>query len=110
MDWRYEYALQDPSGLWALPGALIYVALAAVWLWGLLAGARGSRPGWIASLISALVLNVLLALATYFFFCPPWTGCEAWPNAWLWNWTNLLAGLLAVIATAIQLGQRQVAA
>jgi hypothetical protein len=107
MDWRYEYPLQDPAGAWDIPGALVYMALSGGWIWGLLAAARGSRRGLIAILILALVLNVALALATYFFFCPPWTDCEGWPNAWLWNWANLIAGLLAVVAVAFQLRRNQ---
>lgn len=103
MDWRYEYPLQDPAGSWATLGALIYMALAGGWLWSLLAGARGSRWGLIASLIWAMMLDVGLALATYFVFCPPWTGCEGWPNAWLWNWSNLISGLVAGVAIAFQL-------
>jgi hypothetical protein len=107
MDWRYEYPLQDPTGAWDIPGALVYMALAGGWIWGLLAAARGSRRGLIAILILALLLNVALALATYFIFCPPWTGCEGWPNTWLWNWANLISGLLAVIAAAFQLRRNQ---
>jgi len=107
MDWRYEYPLQDPSGAFDIPGALIYMALAGIWIWGLLASARGSRRGFVALLILALVLNVALALATYFFFCPPWSSCEGWPNVWLWNWLNLISGLLAVAAAAFQLRQSQ---
>ncbi len=105
MDWRYEYPLQDPSGAWDLPGALIYMALAGGWIWALLAASRDSRRGLLTLLTLALVLNVALALATYFIFCPPWTGCEGWPNVWLWNWANLIAGLLAVTATAAHFRQ-----
>ncbi|MFQ5943665.1 MAG: hypothetical protein ACE5JF_08945 [Anaerolineales bacterium] len=107
MDWRYEYPLQDPSGAFDVPGVLIYMALAGTWIWGLLAAARGSRRGLLALLILALVLNIALALATYFIFCPPWTECEGWPNVWLWNWANLISGLLAVIATTFQLRRSQ---
>jgi hypothetical protein len=103
MDWRYEYPIQDPAGAWDIPGALIYMALTGVWIWGLLAASKGSRRGLITLLIFALVLDVLLALATYFIFCPPWTGCEGWPNAWLWNWTQLIAGLISVIVLGLQL-------
>jgi len=106
MDWRYEYPLQDPSGAFDIPGALIYMALAGGWIWGLLSATRGSRRGLTAILILALLLNVALSLATYFIFCPPNTGCEGWPNVWLWNWVNFIAGLIAVIATAYQLRQK----
>lgn len=105
MDWRYEYPQQDPSGTFDLPGALLYMAFAGIWIWAALAAVRCSRRGLIALLILALVLNVALALATYFVFCPPWTGCKGWPNAWLWNWLNMITGLLAVGATALQLRQ-----
>lgn len=107
MDWRYEYPLQDPTGAFDIPGTLVYMALAGGWIWGILAAAQGSRRGLIAILVFALLLNVALALATYFIFCPPWTGCEGWPNAWLWNWVNFAAGLLAIAAAAVQLRQDQ---
>lgn len=105
MDWRYEIPHHDPTGAFAIPGALAYMALSGIWVWALLASGRGSRRGLFALLILALILDVAFALATYFIFCPPWTGCEGWPNAWLWNWTNLITGLLAVGATALRLGQ-----
>jgi hypothetical protein len=107
MDWRYEYPLQDPTGAWDIPGTLIYLALIGGWIWGITAAVQGSRPGLIAILILAVVLNVVLALATFFIFCPPWTDCDGWPNAWLWNWANLVSGLLAVAAAAFQLKHSQ---
>ncbi len=107
MDWRYEIPLQDPSGVWDIPGAIIYMGFAGGWIWGLLAAAQNSRRGLTAILLLALLLDVALALATYFIFCPPWTGCEVWPNAWLWNWANLISGVLAVAATAAHLRQTQ---
>ena len=107
MDWRYEYPLQDPAGAWDIPAAVVYMALTGGWIWGILATAQGSKRGRIVVLILPLVLNVALALATYFLLCPPWTDCEGWPNAWLWNWANLISGLLAVAATAFQLKRSQ---
>ncbi|MCL4832073.1 MAG: hypothetical protein KJZ86_06515 [Caldilineaceae bacterium] len=105
LDWRYEYPYQDPAGNWDTPGTLIYMALAGVWMWGLLAGERGSRRGWMVVLVWVLLLDVALALATYFILCPPWTGCEGWPNVWAWNWANLLTGVAAAIALGMQLRQ-----
>lgn len=107
MDWRYEYPQQDPLGSWDTPMALIYMALIGGWLWGLLAAGRGSRRGLIVCLVAVLLLDVTLALATFFFFCPPWTGCTGWPNAWLWNWSNLISGVIAAIAIAFQLKQKR---
>jgi hypothetical protein len=105
MDWRFEYSAQDPTGSWAAGGAVVYMVLAGIWVWGLLAAVRGSRGGLITTLVMAALLNVLIALATYFFFCPPWTGCVAWPSAWWWNWSNLITGLLALFSTSLHLGQ-----
>ena len=105
MDWRYEYPSQDPIGAWDTPGALIYMALTGIWLWGLLTAVRGSRRGLIVNLIMVLLLDVALSLATYFVFCPPWTGCEGWPNAWPWNWLNLIVGLVAAAVLVAQLRQ-----
>lgn len=105
LDWRYEYPLQDPTGSWDTPGALVYMALAGGWIWSLLAAARSRRRGLIVGLILALLLDVALALATYFILCPPWTGCEGWPNAWPWNWANLITGLLSSAAIVMYLRQ-----
>jgi hypothetical protein len=107
MDWRFEYPLQDPTGSSATLAVLLYVALAGGWLWGLLAAVRGSRWGLIGCLIGALALDVVLALATYFFFCPPWTGCVGWPNWLAWNWANLISGLLAAVAIGLHLSNLQ---
>lgn len=109
MDWRYEYPRQDPTGSLDTMMALIYLALIGGWLWGLLAADRGSRGGLIVCLIAVLLLDVAFALATYVFFCPPWTGCVGWPNAWLWNWLNLISGLIAVVAIAFQIRQKRAA-
>lgn len=103
MDWRYEFAALDPSGSFDLPGALVYMLLAGGWIWGLVAASNGRRGGLVAILVLALLLDVALGLATYLVFCPPWTGCDGWPNAWLWNWANLISGLIAAVTTALQL-------
>jgi hypothetical protein len=107
MDWRYEYPQQDPSGTFDIPGALVYMALTGIWVWAILAATQGSRRGVIGLLLFALLLDVALAMATYFVFCPPWTGCEGWPNAWLWNWANLITGLFAAAAATLQLRRDQ---
>ena len=109
LDWRYQYSESDPAGNWDTSMALIYILLIGVWLWGLLAAARGSRRGLIGSLIAVLLLDVAFALVTYLIFCPPWTGCIGWPNAWLWNWSNLISGVVAAAAIVFQLRQKSVA-
>ncbi len=103
MDWRYEYPNQDPAGNWDMPGALIYVVLTGGWLWGLLAAMRGNRRGLIGCLIAVLLLDVAFALATFFFFCPPWTDCRGSSSVWPWIWLNLISGAAAAVALALQL-------
>ncbi|HEY5729228.1 MAG TPA: hypothetical protein VLA72_02815 [Anaerolineales bacterium] len=107
MDWRYEYPNQDPTGSLDTMMALIYMALIGGWLWGLLAASRGSRRGLIVCLIAVLLLDVAFALVTYLLFCPPWTGCTGWPNAWPWNWSNLISGAIAAVALAFQLRRKR---
>jgi len=106
LDWRYQYSQSDPAGNWDTTTGLIYMVLIGGWLWGLLAAGRGSRRGLIVSLIAVLLLDVAVALVTYFIFCPPWTGCIAWPNAWSWNWSNLISGVIAAVALAFQLSRK----
>lgn len=105
LDWRYESPNLDPAGNWDTPVALIYMALAGGWLWSLLAAVRGSRWGLYGSLVAVVLLDVAFALGTYFFFCPVWTACGAWPNLWPWNLANLISGTIAAAALAFQLRQ-----
>ena len=109
MDWRYEYPLHVHWGTLDALLPLIIVGLAGMWIWAIVVAARDSRRGLIVLLVLALVLNVAQALATYLVWCPPWTGCGGYPYAWPWTWANLIAGLLAVGATALQLWQGRVA-
>lgn len=105
LDWRYEYAIQDPSGAWDTIGVLTYLALVGGWIWGLLTAVKGNRKGLISNLILILLLDVTMGIATYVIFCPPWTGCVGWPNAWPWNWSNLIIGIIATFAIVNQLKQ-----
>ena len=107
LDWRYEYPLQDPTGSFDTPLALTYMLLAGVWIWALLAASSGSRRGLAVNMVLALLLDVGLALATYFIFCPPREGCVGWPNAWPWNWANLIIGILAALAAGSQLRDKR---
>lgn len=106
LDWRYQYPESDPAGNFDTSTALIYMLLIGIWLWGLLTASRGSRGGLITSLVAVLLLDVVFALVTYFIFCPPWTGCVGWPNAWPWNWSNLISGVVAAVALAFQLRRK----
>jgi len=109
LDWRYQYPQSDPAGNFDTSTALIFLLLIGGWLWGLLAASRGSRGGLIGSLIAVLLLDVAFALTTYFIFCPPWTGCVGWPNAWPWNWSNLILGAIAAAAILFQIRQKNMA-
>src|SRR5258707_15549823 len=93
-DVRWEISKQDPSGA-SMPSVYAgYLAVTAVWVWGLLSAQQGSR----AALINLIVLNglllIVMAVLTAVVFCPP--GCEAFPLGWFWNWTGLAGGVLAV--------------
>jgi len=106
LDWRYQYPQSDPGGNWDTLTALIYMLLIGGGLWSLLAASRGRRGGLISLLIAVLLLDVGFALVTYFIFCPPWTGCVGWPNAWPWNWSNLISGIIAATAISFQLRRK----
>jgi len=105
LDWRYEYPVFDPTGEMDTTMTLTFLALVWIWVWGLTAAVQGSRRGLIAMLVMVLLLDVVFALSTYFFLCPPWEGCVGWPNAWPWNWSQLVLGLLATVAIVGQLRQ-----
>src|SRR5574341_142837 len=101
-DWRYEMPLSDPEGQSTLIVTLLFLGFTGVWVWGLLGAQQGSR-GWVIGLIALnLLLGVTFALVTYFVFCPP--GCvPPIPYIWVWNWSELAAGLLAILAAGLHL-------
>ena len=109
LDWRYESQLMGAAGsIQEATNVLLFLAFVGGWVWALLAAIRGSRGGLIACVILALLLGVVFALVTYAVFCPP--GCRGFPNLWLWNWAELISGLLAAIALVFQLRQEKWAA
>ncbi len=104
MDFQYEYArFLNGTGA-VLLGTLIYTALFAGWAWALLRALRGSRSALIAALVINSLFLLVLPVGSLVSFCPsPCT--ELWPLMELANWINLLFGLLATVALAIQLRQ-----
>lgn len=80
---------------------LWYMVFAGGWLWSLLAAARGRRTGFIVSLIYCLFIALGGGLVTLLALCP--AGCAVWPVGNLIVWANLISGLAASIALAIQL-------
>jgi hypothetical protein len=102
VDFQYEYAQVITSLGVLLFATLLYTALFAGWAWALLRALRGSR----SALIAALIINVLFLLAlpvgALVAYCP--SPCrELWPLMEAANWINLLFGLLATVALALQL-------
>jgi hypothetical protein len=83
--------------------ALIYVFLFAGWTWSLISATRGSRRGLIAAFIINVVVWLMIPVSTLLFYCP--VDCLA-DAGWIFslaNTLNLLFGLLAAIALALQL-------
>jgi hypothetical protein len=81
---------------------VIYMAFFGGWLWGLLAAVQGSRRGMIAALIFPMLFGVGLGIGTLVSFCP--SPCATAGGLMeITNWTNLITGLLAVIAIASRL-------
>lgn len=81
--------------------AVIYTLLFAGWAWAIFGVWQGSRRGLIAaSLINALIL-VAVPVGWLMFYCP--AACRASAGVFnLANTLNLLLGLLAVVALALQ--------
>lgn len=83
--------------------ALIYTLLFAGWTWSLISAARGSRRGLIAAFIINGFVWLMVPVSTLLFFCPVDCLAEAGWIFGLANTLNLLFGLLAAIALALQL-------
>ena len=81
--------------------AIIFTVLFSGWAWALFAAWRGSRTGLIAaSAINALVL-LAIPIGWLLFYCP--AECRAEAGVFnLANTLNLVFGLLAAVALAIQ--------
>ncbi len=104
VDFQHEYSnILTGTGA-VLFGTLLYTTLFGGWAWALLRTMHGNR----ALLITALIINLLFLLAipigTLVAYCP--SPCRTlWPIMELANWINLLFGILAIIALALQLRQ-----
>lgn len=84
------------------------VALFGGWIWALLVAMRGSRKGLIAALVFSL-LSGLLGGLTLLVLCPD--GCAVYPLGNIIVWAELLTGLTASLALALQIwGKRASAA
>lgn len=102
VDFQYEYAivLKDVGAVFL--GTLLYTALFAGWAWALLRAMRGGRGALIAVFIFNLLFLLALPVGSLVAYCP--SPCsELWPVMEMANWINLLFGLLATVALALQL-------
>jgi len=104
VDFQREYSnFLNGTGA-VLLGTLLYTALFGGWAWALLRALRGSRSALIVALIINLLFLLAIPLGTLVAYCP--SPCpELWPLMELSNWINLLFGLLATVALALQLRQ-----
>lgn len=104
VDFQREYSnFLNGTGA-VLLGTLLYTALFGGWAWALLRAMRGSRSALIVALIINLLFLLAIPLGTLVAYCP--SPCrELWPLMELANWINLLFGLLATVALALQLRQ-----
>lgn len=104
LDWRFVFAEFIPEGEVGTTTAALafYVAAAGIWLWALLAAARGSRRAHLTILGLVAVFLVGAGLATLVSFCP--SPCQtAWPLMEASNWIGLLVGLVASGVLIVQL-------
>ncbi len=108
VDFQNEYSKFLNSTDAILLGTLLYTVLFGGWAWALLRGMRGSRSALIAALTINLLFLLVLPIGSLVAFCPsPCT--ELWPLMELANWINLISGLLAAAALALQLRQYRTA-
>ena len=108
VDFQYEYAQVVTSTAALFLVALLYTALFAGWAWALLRAMRGNRSALLAALIINLLFLLAIPVGTLVAYCP--SPCrELWPLMELANWINVLFGLLATVALALQLRQYRAA-
>lgn len=104
LDWRFVFGEFISEGAMGTTAAALafYVAISGIWLWALMAAARGSRPALLALAGLAIVMLVGGGLATLVSFCP--SPCQtAWPLMEASNWIGLGVGILAAGMLVAQL-------
>ena len=98
-EFRLLFPENQPVGIAGM--IVIFVAFMGIWVWSLLAAARGSRSGLIVVLLYSLFTALGGGLITLTAFCP--IGCAAPPVGDAVVWANLIVGLAASFALALQL-------
>lgn len=107
IDFQHEYSniLTNTSAV--LFGTLLYTALFGGWAWALLGTVRRNRASLVAALIIDLLFLLAIPIGTLAVYCP--SPCTTlWPMMELANWVNLIFGILAAVALALQLRQYRV--
>jgi hypothetical protein len=98
---RYVLEELTPGMLAAVVETLVVVAIVGGWVWGLIAGASGSRTGLIAALVFSL-LPALFTLYDLLFNSPIKSG---WPLLQIVVWATFFLCGIAVVTVATQLRQ-----
>ncbi len=96
LDWRFVYPDFIAETDVAVTAAAIafYLAVGAVWLWGIVGLAAGRRSGANAVLVLALLGLVVGGVATPIALCA--FPCQtAWPLMEIVNWTGIVVGVLS---------------
>jgi hypothetical protein len=107
----------DATQQFHLPGSreamglygLVITALLAWWVYSLHTATRGSRGGLITTFALNALLWIGIPVGTILFYCTGACVANAGAVFNLVNWMNLILGLLAGVALALQLGQKKVA-
>jgi len=95
LDWRFVYPefMAETDIATAAATIAFYLAVGAIWIWGIVGLAAGRRSGANAVLILALVL-VVGGVATPVALCA--FPCQtAWPLMEIANWSGIVVGVLS---------------
>ena len=108
INWRFVYVdfIDADDSLGALAFLAAEVALAAVWVWALLAVSHRRRSGAFGVLVLSLALLVGNGVATPLVFCPAPCPTE-WAWGWESNWAGLVIGLVAAAAAFARVTARE---
>jgi hypothetical protein len=96
VDWRFVFPdfIAETDVAVTAAAMAFYLAVGAIWIWGIVGMAAGRRSGANAVLILALLGLVVGGVATPVAFCA--FPCQtAWPLMEITNWTGIVVGVLA---------------
>lgn len=97
LDYGYVFHELGISKSDILPITVGILAFYGGWLWALIAAGKNSRKGFFGLLIYNSLL-LLLGISTFTTLCP--SPCTTvWPLGELLMWSNVVIGLMAILAT-----------